>query len=186
MKKTILAGVSVLLLAVVVFTAVSNWRTNEIANEPSSLTMPILASEDENGESEVTVGVSFSPAEELPDEPIATWGVILSEGNNSYLVGSGPNFVQVGEVNGALQPIPHHEGPEVEVVVTQDTLFYEDVTNTEAVGNTAVSAEMSLQQVIRSVPKPDVLPTVANLLVWGERTGERVVARVIVFTDAGY
>ena len=186
MKKMVLAVVGVLLLAVVAFTAVSNWRTNETGDHPNALTVPILASEDENGESEVTVGVSFSPAAELPDEPIATWGVLLSEDNNSYLVGSGPNFVQVDEVNGALQPIPHHEGPEVEVVVTQDTLFYEDVTNTERAENTAVSTEMELQQVIRSVPKPDLMPTVANLLVWGDRTGERVVARVIVFTDAGY
>ena len=186
MKKILLAVVGVLVVAVLVFTAVSTWRTQQTTNEPTTLTMPILASEDENGESEVTVGVSFESAPELPTEPIAAWGVLLRESNNSYLVGSGPNFVQVDEVDGELQPVPHHEGPEVEVVVTQDTLFYEDVTNMERAENTAVSTEMTMQQQVRPVPKPDALPTVANLLVWGERTGERVVAEVIVFTDAGY
>lgn len=138
------------------------------------------------GEDEVTMGVNFDGAAELPDRSPDTWGVLLLEEDGRYLVGSGPNSVNVTEVDGQLQAIPHHEGPEVEVVANRNTIFYEDITDVSAAAASMASGEMTFQQQVRQVEPPAQMPTAANFLVWGERRGERLVAEVILFRDEGY
>jgi hypothetical protein len=75
-----------------------------------------------------------------------------------------------------------HSGPEVEVVVTQDTIFYEDITKVNFAASEGESKEQTVQQEVRQVDPPSDLAQGASVLVWGERHGDRVVATVVVFT----
>jgi len=96
-------------------------------------------------------------------------------------MGTGSTSVSIQVENGETSTAVDHSGPEVEVVVTGDTVFYEDVTKVSF--EASESKEQTVQQEVRPVAQPSELTKGASMAVWGERRGDRIVATVVVFTE---
>jgi hypothetical protein len=129
----------------------------------------------------VTVKTIIEPSPELPDKGPEAAGIFLRQEGNSYYVGSGSISLNVEVINGERSVVSDHSGPELEVVVGPDTIFYGDVTEIEIEG--AESGEQRLVQEIGLAERPDEMPEGAEFAAWGERRGDRVIAEVVVFSE---
>lgn len=137
---------------------------------------------DDGSGSPVTVKTIIEPSADLPDRPAEASGVFLRQVDNSYFVGTGSVSVNVSTVNGETSTAVDHSGPEIEVVVGRDTVFYRDVTQFEL--EFSESTEQRLQQeVVRLDTQPETVPDGGSFSVWGEKRGDRVVAEVVVFSN---
>lgn len=185
MKRTLLiAGSVVILLAVLAAGAFTAVRLLAARNQPAgSGGVRVEEFVVDDGSGPVNVRVVTEPAAELPKRPAEAGGIFLREEDNSYFVGTGSISVEVQVENGETTVVADHSGPEVEVVVTQATTFYEDITDVEV--DFSQSGEQRVQQVVQTIGRPDELQEGDNIIVWGERRGDRVVAEVIVFSREG-
>jgi hypothetical protein len=138
---------------------------------------------DDGSGSPVTVKTILLPAPEIPTSNEGVGGIFLRQEDNSYFVGTGDSSVSVQVENGEAATAIDHSGPEVEVVVNQDTVFYEDITEVNFASQEGESKEQTIQQEVRQVDPPSDLAQGASLLVWGERRGDRIVATVVVFAE---
>ena len=141
-----------------------------------------FVSDDGNGP--VSVKVTTMPAPELPDTPSELSGVFARWDDNSIIVGTGPIElnVEVHQVpGGALETDVSltANGPEIEVVVTHDTVIYRE--ETEDLGSKRKGGEYTVQQVVKTVDNLDELGKNTEIIVWGSRRGDRVVADILVY-----
>lgn len=136
---------------------------------------------DDGSGNPVTVQTVILPAPELPTDQPGVGGVFLRQEDNSYFVGTGSTSVSIQVENGETSTAVDHSGPEVEVVVTGDTIFYEDITKVSF--EASESKEQTVQQEVREVEQPSELAKGASMAVWGERRGDRIVATVVVFAE---
>lgn len=117
-------------------------------------------------------------AKELPVEPAALIGIFDQRADNSLLVGTHvTKFERRRECDTCpVQRNIAYDGPIVEVVVTRDTILYRNVTNFDGpvVGD-------KIQEVV-APGKLDDIGAQALVEVWGERQGDRLVARVILYS----
>ena len=184
MKRSVWLAIGLVgLLAVLgagAFTAVQLLSTPESDDLPAGAQVFEDVYDDGSG-SPVTVQTVILPAPELPTDEFAAGGVFVRQEDNSYYIGTGSTSVNIQIENGEPQVAVDHSGPEVEVVVSRDTIFYEDIT--EVSFESSESKEQTLQQVVRQVEQPSDLFKGASMTVWGERRGDRVVATVIVFAE---
>lgn len=146
----------------------------------------VMQSVIDNGSGPVSVRTNFLPAPELPDEPSAASGVVVSRQDNSVMLGTG-NIdvaveVQVDPNTGqeSRSVVPRTDGPQVEVVIGPDTALYRDMTDFQA-GMPTESGERDLQQVVRPADSADAIEPQMEMQVWGERRGDRIIATVVVF-----
>jgi hypothetical protein len=155
-------------------------------DEPSPARAPVrvveLVTDDGNGPK--SIKVTTLPADELPDEPKEVSGVFASREDNSIIVGTGSIELRV-EVNqdetGAIQRDVSlsANGPEVEVIVTHDTILYREETEDPASGRKG--GEYTVTQVLSPVDNLEELGKNTEVLVWGERRGDRVIADILVY-----
>jgi len=136
---------------------------------------------DDGSGNPVTVQTVILPAPELPTNEDGVGGVFLRQEDNSYFVGTGSTSVSIQVENGETSTAVDHSGPEVEVVVTGDTLFYEDITKVSF--ESSESKEQTVQQEVRQVDPPADFTKGASMMVWGERRGDRIVATVVIFAE---
>ncbi|GJM42755.1 MAG: hypothetical protein DHS20C20_30370 [Ardenticatenaceae bacterium] len=136
---------------------------------------------DDGSGNPVTVQTVILPAPELPTDGDSIGGVFLRQEDNSYFVGTGSTSVSIQVENGETSTAVDHSGPEIEVVVTGDTIFYEDIT--EVSFEASESKEQTVQQEVRQVDSPSELAQGASIAVWGERRGDRITAAVVVFAE---
>ncbi len=175
-----------LLIGVVVILGAGAFTAVRLLNPPETSEIPAGAQVfedvfDDGSGNEVTVKTVILPAPELPQEESGVAGVFLRQEDNNFFVGTGSTSVNVLVENGEPQVAVDHSGPEVEVVVSRDTIFYEDIT--EVSFESSESKEQTLQQVVRQVDPPTDLLKGASFTAWGERRGDRVVATVVVFAE---
>ncbi len=135
-----------------------------------------------DGNGPVTVTTIVEPSPDLPQRPSETSGVFVRREDNSLYVGTGSISVNVQVVNGETSVAADHSGPEVEVVLTHDTQFFRDETNASAEGITE-SGERRLTQEIVPVDSMDEAGEGYSLEVWGEKSGDRVIAEIVVFGE---
>ena len=112
--------------------------------------------------------------EELPDEEPDVCGVVTRRDGNSLFLGTGSYSVGVGE--GGVTELDY-DGPEVEVVVTHDTEIYQETIELDFEADT-------MQRTL----EPATLDDITNgtpVQVWGEKRGDRVTARVVVYQSMG-
>lgn len=144
----------------------------------------------QNGGPPVAVQTTILPAPELPDEPSAAFGVLVSREDNTLLVGTGNIDLEVdvevdpetGQESTSL--IPRTDGPQLEVVLTPDTIIYRDVTDL-GISPEQESGEREIVQQVRQVDSADDVAGNLELEVWGERRGDRIVATVLVYGSLG-
>jgi hypothetical protein len=144
----------------------------------------------QNGGPPVAVQTTILPAPELPDEPSAAFGVLVSREDNTLLVGTGNIDLEVDvEVNPetgqeSTNLIPSTDGPQLEVVLTPDTLIYRDVTDL-SIPPEQESGEREIVQQVRLVGSADDVTGNLELEIWGDRRGDRIVATVLVYGPLG-
>ena len=140
----------------------------------------------DDGSGPVSLKIIVEPADGLPDRPAETGGVFLRRQDNSIFVGTGNIEVDV-DIEVGQDPVIKltSDGPEVEVVVTRDTILYEDRTTDVYGGDSRPreSGEMRVQQVIEPIDSLDGLGPNCELQAWGDRRGDRVIAEVVVYKE---
>ena len=188
-NKWLIVGVVVGLLAVVAagaYTAVRLLAQSNQAETVAPRGARVMQSVVDNGSGPVSVQTTFLPAGELPDEPSAASGIVVSRRDNSLMLGTG-NIdvaveVQVDPDTGleSRSVVPRTDGPQLEIVIGPDTVLYRDVTDFQADAPTE-SGERVVQQIVRPADLADAIEPQMEMSVWGERRGDRVIADVVVF-----
>ena len=139
------------------------------------------------GNGPVSVKVTTMPALELPDAPSDVHGVFVSREDNSITVGTGAIELNVDirqTPGGTIEPNVSltADGPEIEVVVTHDTVTYREETEEPGgSGGDVNGGEHTVQQVVRQVDSLEELGKNTEVIAWGEQRGDRVVADILVY-----
>ena len=177
----------VLVLAAGAFTAVRLLSAPEEAAATGGSGARVMQSViAQNGGAPVAVQTTILPASELPDEPTAASGIFVRREDNSIVVGTGNIDIEVDiEVDPqtgqeSMTMVPSSDGPEIEVVMTHDTVVYRDVTDFSLDGPVE-SGEREIVQKVQQVETADEIGENMELQVWGERRGDRVIATVVVY-----
>jgi len=124
-----------------------------------------------------TLKLDVEPAKELPATPPEATGIFLRREEHSVFIGTGKVTLNAREdPNGEVDVAMTHDGPMVEVVTTSDTLIYRDVT--PLLDNPPAGGK--IQQVVEPGTLDDLEQNM-GVTVWGQRRGDRVVARVLVY-----
>lgn len=213
MNRQILYGISalaiVLILAAGAFLGVRLFsRTNEVnviaesepglnnvevedVVEPGSSPGRVIQSiAIENGGAPVAIQTTILPAPELPDEPSAAFGVLVSREDDKLIVGTGNIELDVDvEVDPATGKetatfLPSTDGPQLEVVLTADTIVYKDVTDLSLQPGQE-SGEREVVQAVRQVDSNDDVTGSLEIEVWGEKRGDRIIATMLVYGPLG-
>ena len=122
----------------------------------------------EGGESVQVVGeFEFEEPEQMPDEKAAVIGVVTRRDGNSLFVGTDLTGVGHNRPDGSIEM--EWNGPEVEVVVTHDTEIYEEDIETDTA------------QIFWEPGSLDDIAQNAVVKAWGEKRGDRTVARVLAY-----
>lgn len=138
----------------------------------------------DDGSGPVSVRIHIEPAPELPDRPTDAAGIYVRRQDSSIYVGTGgiELAVEVDGNTGERQVNLSHSGPEVEVVYTRDTLLYRDETEMPiAEPGKMKSGEQTIQQRIVPASSLEEIGQNTELQVWGRKSGDRIVAEVIVY-----
>lgn len=138
-----------------------------------------------NGRQEVRMNLDdILPAEELPQTPADVRGLFDRRENNSIFVGTGQITLMVqSDQNGNVESSSNATGPTVELVVTNDTIVYHDTTLEQYNGQPPAGEK--IQQVLEPGSLDDVGEN-STITVWGKKTGDRVIADVLVYTTPSF
>ena len=184
MKRSVWLGIGLVAVLVVLgagaFTAVKLLTAQDEPEIPAGAQLFEDVYDDGSG-NPVTVQTVILPAPELPTDEEGVGGIFLRQEDNSYFLGTGSTSVSIEVVNGETSTAVDHSGPEIEVVTTGDTVFYQDIT--EVSFESSESKEQTVQQEVRQVDPPSQLTKGASMMVWGERRGDRITATVVVFAE---
>ncbi len=121
----------------------------------------------------------IQPAKELPQTPADVRGVFDHRKDNSLFVGTGVVLRTVQQDQaGNVTSSSTHDGPIVEVVVTPQTIVYSDVTNRQFNGQPPSG---KIQQVVEQ-GSLDEIGKDSTLRAWGKKTGDRIIADMIVYS----
>ena len=154
MKRSVWLGIGLVVVLAILgagaFTAVQLLTAQNDPDVPAGAQVFEDVYDDGSG-NPVTVQTVILPAPELPTGEDGVGGVFLRQEDNSYFVGTGSTSVSIQVENGETSTAVDHSGPEVEVVVTGDTIFYEDITQVSF--EASESKEQTVQQVVRQVVK---------------------------------
>ena len=128
-----------------------------------------------------SIQLDIERAPELPATAADSTGVFVRRENNSYFIGTGNIRVMVSADQNGGAPLTDfsYDGPVVEVVITRDTQFFQDVT--EHNFETAQNGELKVQQVLAATDSLDDVDDNTAIQVWGERRGERLIASIVVY-----
>ena len=125
-------------------------------------------------------GISILPAEELPKTPPEVEGLFVERQDNTIIIeGDQP---AVDSVSGS--PVGIGGGPKLEVVVTADTLVYHDTTRPPA-RRPSGSDPRVIQQTVEEGTLDELIASQSLVMVWGRKSGDRIVAEVMVYLDLG-
>ncbi len=143
---------------------------------------PGLLMSSKGGASQKSIRINLKPAKELPQSKADTAGLFVRREDQSIFIGTGNVQMMVKKQAGSSNPADvssKYDGPVVEVVVTHQTKIYQDIT--EMMPPDATNGQTAeIQQVV----KPGSLDDLGqNMMVsvWGEKQGDRYIAKVISF-----
>ncbi len=128
--------------------------------------------------------LDIQPAKELPQTPAETRGLFDHRDNNSIFVGTGRVTMTVQkDQSGNVESSSNASGPVVEVVVTNQTTVYHDTTLEQYNGQPPAGEK--IQQVLEPGSLDDIGQD-SLVTVWGKKTGNRIIADVLVYTSPGF
>lgn len=120
----------------------------------------------------------ITPAPELPSRKADLTGTFVERKDNSIVVQSVSFGMGVGGVSNDT-PMDENSGIQVEVVVTSAAKIYVDVTQFPA----PVNGEIHNVQQVAAVGSLDDLNEDSFISVWGRRTGDRMIADIIFYSN---
>ena len=168
-KRTyILFGVVILLIGVAAFIAgrMLNGRVGNVGLGGSNAGQVFISMDE------------ITPAPELPSTKADVTGLFIERKDNTITVQANLFSPGVGGVSGN-SPVDENSGVRVEVVVTSATKIYRDVTEYPA----PVNGEVHNVQQAAEEGTLDDLTEQTFLNVWGRRSGDRVVADVLFYSN---
>jgi hypothetical protein len=128
------------------------------------------------------VRLDIQPAQELPQQEADVQGVLDHRQNDSIFVGTGEVRMMANkDQSGKVTTSSSHNGPTIEVVVTTRTTVYRDVTMQQFDGQLPSG---KIQQVLEE-GSLDEIGQSSMITAWGRRTGERIIADILVYTPPG-
>ena len=114
------------------------------------------------------------PAAELPTTPPEVTGAFVQRQDNTITVET-----KSLEARGLVSTSKGQSGPQVEVVVTGETVIYQETTHPSK----PFSAEnQTVQQTVEEATFDD-LDSQSMITVWGRKSGDRVVADVLMVSN---
>ncbi len=126
----------------------------------------------------------IQPAKELPQTPADVRGLFDHRDNNSIFVGTGRVTMMVQkDQSGNVESSSNASGPVVEIVVTNQTTVYHDTTLEQYNGQPPAGEK--IQQVLEPGSLDDIGQD-SLVTVWGKKTGNRIIADVLVYTSPGF
>lgn len=120
--------------------------------------------------------LKVTPAPELPKLQPEVSGLFVSREDNRLFIGTGKLTMTVGGSGDV--PKSSFDGPQVEVVVTQDTKVYCETTQPPDPSQ----QPGAIQQTV-APGSVDELTSNTTVIVWGRRTGDRVIAEVLLYSQ---
>ena len=120
----------------------------------------------------------ITPAPELPATKAGVTGLFVERKDNTIVVQAVSFSVGVGGIAGEA-PMDEDSGIKVEVVITGETKIYKDVTEFPA----PVNGEVHNVQQAAEEGTLDDLHTQSSITVWGRRSGDRIIADVLFYTN---
>jgi hypothetical protein len=130
-----------------------------------------------NGFSIVT---EILPAEELPETPPEVEGLFVERQDNVI-------FIQTSQHNDDARGVEVGSGggPKVEVVVTNETIIFRDATEPPTERPTSDN-NPPIQQVVEAGTLDDLNESQSLMMVWGRKSGDRLIAEVLVYSNPAY
>lgn len=118
------------------------------------------------------------PASELPTTPPEVTGPFVEQQDNTIIVEA--KSLETGRIGSASATnTKGQSGPLLEVVITSETMIYRETTNPRE----PLSAEnQSIQQTVEPATLAD-LDSRSMIMVWGRKSGDRVIAEVLMYSD---
>ena len=126
-------------------------------------------------------GISILPAEELPITPPEVEGLFVERQDNIIFVETNPP----GGDGVSGSPVGMGGGPKFEVVVTTETILYHDITEPPA-RRPSGDDPRELQQIVEEGTLEDLNDSQSLVMVWGRKSGERIIAEVLVYSNPAY
>ena len=120
----------------------------------------------------------ITPAPELPGTKADITGLFVERKDNTVVVQAVSFGTGVGGVSRDA-PVDENSGIKVEVVVTGETLIYKDVTQLPSPVNGAIH---NVQQAAEEGTL-DALNSQTFITVWGRRSGDRIVADTLFYSN---
>jgi hypothetical protein len=120
----------------------------------------------------------ITPAPELPSTKADITGSFVERKDNTIVVEAVSFGTGVGGVSGE-SPLDESNGIRVEIVITVETMIYRDVTQFPA----PVNGEIHNVQQAAEEGTLDDLNSQTFVSVWGRRSGDRVVADVLFYSN---
>lgn len=127
---------------------------------------------DGKGGTTTMVQLDMDRAPELPKEKSIVSGIVDHIEDNSLFLGTG-QMMAVDSGDGKVDF--QYDGPVVEVVVNHDTKIYHDKTDLSLIQN---------GEKVKQVVEPGLIDDIEKnkmVNVWGEKQGDRVVAKVLLY-----
>ncbi len=115
------------------------------------------------------------PAAELPTTPPNVRGVVTQRADNTISVVERSAFGP----NGGANQSQGSTAPQVEVVVTNDTVLYHDITR----ANLNEGAPAGTIQQKLEAGSMDGINANSRVTVWGDQSGQQLTAKVLVYAD---
>ena len=124
------------------------------------------------------LGGNLIQSEELPETEPQTMGVLVERDDNMIIVSPADSIrIMAPGSNQAGEPKMEADyvGDKVEVVISNDTMIYQDVTTMNM-----ENADKDVQQVLE-LSTIDAISPESVITVWGRKNGDRIVADVVLF-----
>ena len=131
-----------------------------------------------NGNS-APVSVDIIPAIELPTTSPDVTGPFIERWDNAIIVETKSLDASGGILAGSPSDVKSTSGPQVEVVVTSDTIIYRETTQ---VSKPLTGGNQTIQQTVEAATLDD-LNTESMVMVWGRKSGDRVIAEVLMYSQ---
>lgn len=116
--------------------------------------------------------IDIKPAPEIPNRQADETGLFLGRTDDLITIGTGDLMLSISQESDGV-PEFSYNGIERDIVVTNQTKLYQDVTEFD------INAT-SIQQTMQALENLDGLGDSATVQVWGRREGERIIADIIV------
>ncbi len=129
-----------------------------------------------------SVRINMTPAKEVPQTKPNANGLFVRREDQSIFIGTGNVRMMAKAGPGGSSISGSYDGPVVEVVITHETKVYQDITdmNPGNLENAKNGSEMKIQQVVKPGSLDD-LGKNSMVSVWGDKQGDRYIAKVVVF-----